>query len=264
MSDGRKYYCICDSNCKFETMTKEQILAAIAQAVETGKIGNCDAGFITKVKEQNSGGYVTFWVGTQASYNALDNIEQNCLYIITDDTTESDIMNSLQDIKETESDIQNDLRDIHEAVSANSKVSLTALQEAQKAQQAINALRESVKSSDLTSAVTFKRTGGGGDLTTKTLTPVRYVYDGKARIMYFTVQFTFAGALDAYSYVDFKQSGGYLPDSIDGGLCFVGSQLDLHCKVTSTGISIFTETAFDTKTVTFGATFTGFYYCDGV
>ena len=45
MSDGRKYYCICESNCKFETMTKEQILAAIAQAVETGSVGDVDTGF---------------------------------------------------------------------------------------------------------------------------------------------------------------------------------------------------------------------------
>lgn len=82
----RKYYCMCDSNCKFETMTKEQILAAIAQAVETGSVGNCDTGFITKVKETNSGGYVTFWVGTQAQYNAVAEKESNCMYIITDDT----------------------------------------------------------------------------------------------------------------------------------------------------------------------------------
>lgn len=87
----RKYYCICDSNCKFETMTKEQILAAIAQAVETGSVGNCDTGFITKVKEQNNGLCVTFWVGTQAQYNALDSKAENCMYIISDDTTGTDL-----------------------------------------------------------------------------------------------------------------------------------------------------------------------------
>lgn len=90
MSDGRKYYCFCDSNCKFETMTKEQILAAIAQAVETGSVGDCDTGFITKVKEQNGGGYVTFWVGTMAQFNALETKEASCVYIKTDDTTTAD------------------------------------------------------------------------------------------------------------------------------------------------------------------------------
>ena len=51
MSDGKKYYCFCGSNCKYETMTKEQILAAIEQAVEDGEIRDVDTGFVTKVKE---------------------------------------------------------------------------------------------------------------------------------------------------------------------------------------------------------------------
>lgn len=95
MSDGRKYYCLCDSNCKFETMTKEQILSAIAQAVETGSVGDCDAGFISKVKEKNGGNYVSLWVGTQAQYNSIATPEQNCLYIITDDTKGDELINTV-------------------------------------------------------------------------------------------------------------------------------------------------------------------------
>lgn len=101
MSDERKYYCMCDSNCKFETMTKEQILTAIAQAVADGKVSNVDAGFITKVKETNAGNYVTFWVGTQAQYNALPSIQNNCLYIISDETTKHDIEKFIANVKET-------------------------------------------------------------------------------------------------------------------------------------------------------------------
>lgn len=96
MSDGRKYYCFCDANCKFETMTKEQILAAIEQAVNGGTIGDVDAGFITKVKEKNGGNSVTFWVGTQAQYNAIAEREQNCLYIITDETTFDDVAKTVE------------------------------------------------------------------------------------------------------------------------------------------------------------------------
>lgn len=92
MSDGRKYYCMCDSNCKFETMTKEQILAAIAQAMETGVVGDVDTGFVTKLKELNTGSAVTVWVGTRAQYNAITEKAGNCLYIITDDTTSEDIV----------------------------------------------------------------------------------------------------------------------------------------------------------------------------
>jgi hypothetical protein len=81
---GRKYYCFCDSNCKFETMTKEQIIAAIAQAAENGLVIDEDAAFITQVKEMNAGSALTFWRGTQAQYNALERVDGNCFYIITD------------------------------------------------------------------------------------------------------------------------------------------------------------------------------------
>ncbi len=85
----RKYYCFCESNCKFETMTKEQILAAIAQATGVTNV-DPNAGFISKVKEMN-GGYVTFWLGTQAQFNALAEKAANCLYIITDSKNEIEL-----------------------------------------------------------------------------------------------------------------------------------------------------------------------------
>ena len=84
MSDGRKYYCFCDANCRFETMTKEQILAAIAEAAAGGLVFDSEAAFITKVKENNAGGFVTFWVGTAAQYNALAEKDPACFYMLTD------------------------------------------------------------------------------------------------------------------------------------------------------------------------------------
>lgn len=98
MSDGRKYYCFCDANCKFETMTKEQILAAIAQAAETGLVFDAESAFITKVKERNAGGFITFWVGTQAQFNALvaqGKKEANCYYHITDSTKDADMAKAI-------------------------------------------------------------------------------------------------------------------------------------------------------------------------
>lgn len=82
---GRKYYCFCEDNCKFETMTKEQILAAIAEAAETGLVYDADAAVISKVLESNAGAALTFWKGTQAQYNAIAKKDANCYYIITDD-----------------------------------------------------------------------------------------------------------------------------------------------------------------------------------
>lgn len=134
MSDGRKYYCYCDSNCKFETMTKEQILAAIEQAarwdtgvrmvdsntnkryalyVSDGKLMmresdgseqgsgldfDVDAAIITKVKETNTGGFITFWVGTQAEYNAIANHDPRCYYHITDSTRDAGILRALEEV----------------------------------------------------------------------------------------------------------------------------------------------------------------------
>lgn len=102
----RKYYVLCENNCKFESMTKEQILTAIEQAISTGEIGDCDTGFITRIKEQNNGAGLTFWVGTQAEYNALDPKVNNCFYIITDDTTTADIAREIETLKERLSPVE--------------------------------------------------------------------------------------------------------------------------------------------------------------
>lgn len=84
----RNYYVICDDNCRFPSMTKEQILAAITQAVEGHEIADVDTGFVTTLKEQNANTGLRFWVGTTAQYNALASKERNVLYILTDETPE--------------------------------------------------------------------------------------------------------------------------------------------------------------------------------
>jgi hypothetical protein len=96
----RKYYARCEQGCLFETMTKEQILAAIAQAVETGSITDIDAGFITTIKELNRGTGLKFWFGTTAEYNAITEKDANCYYIKTDDTTAADTDAAIKELKE--------------------------------------------------------------------------------------------------------------------------------------------------------------------
>ena len=66
----RKYYLICDDDCRFEGMTKEQIMAAIAEATGNTPV-SIDEAFITKIKELNGNTDLTFWKGTQAEFNAL-------------------------------------------------------------------------------------------------------------------------------------------------------------------------------------------------
>lgn len=91
MADERTYFVLCADNCKFEGMTKEQILTAIEQAISTGEIKDVDTGFVTKIKERNNGAALSFWVGTTAQYNALEKKSANCFYILTDDTMTEDI-----------------------------------------------------------------------------------------------------------------------------------------------------------------------------
>jgi len=76
-----KKYCYCENNCKYETLDKEEILAAIAQAVESGTVGECDTGFITTIKTIN-GQPLKFFVGTQAEYAALSDEQKQNLFAI--------------------------------------------------------------------------------------------------------------------------------------------------------------------------------------
>jgi hypothetical protein len=78
-------------------MTKEQIITAIEQAVSSGEIKDVDTGFVTTLKEQNKNTGLKFWVGTSAEYNAIAEKEQNCFYILTDDTTGADIKKMLEE-----------------------------------------------------------------------------------------------------------------------------------------------------------------------
>lgn len=95
-----KKYCYCENNCKYETMSKEEILAAIAQAVATGKIGECDTGFITTIKTINNKA-LKFFVGEQSEYNALTEEQKSNLFaIITNDTTKEGIENAIRELSE--------------------------------------------------------------------------------------------------------------------------------------------------------------------
>ena len=93
-------YVICDQNCKFEGLTREQILTAITQAVNEGTIGDIDTGFITTIKTIN-GTPLKFFVGEQADYDALtDEQKQNLFAIITNDTTKDGILNAIKTLQE--------------------------------------------------------------------------------------------------------------------------------------------------------------------
>lgn len=106
-----KVYVICDQNCKFESMTKEQILAAIMQAVNDGTIGDVDAGFITTVKTIN-GLPLRFFYGEQYAYDALSTEEKAGVFaIITNDTTKAGILKAIEDLQKNYTELTEGLAD---------------------------------------------------------------------------------------------------------------------------------------------------------
>lgn len=94
----RKVYAICDTNCRYETLTKEEIYAAIMQAVQSGSIGDVDTGFITTVKTINGKG-LKFFVGEQHEYEALTAEQKEGLFaIITNDTTKDGVIAAITEL----------------------------------------------------------------------------------------------------------------------------------------------------------------------
>lgn len=108
----RKYYVTCDSGCKFESMTKEQILTAITQAVNEGRVSNIDAGFITTIKTVN-GTPLRFFVGTQSEYELLKDADRENLFaIITNDVAKEDFISAIDRVDSLQNTFDNFAKEI--------------------------------------------------------------------------------------------------------------------------------------------------------
>lgn len=124
MATTPKVYVLCDLNCKFEGMTKEQILTAIANAVSTGEIGDINTGFVQTIKTINNIP-LKFFVGTQAEYNALTAEDKRNLYaIVTDDDSITNIESAIAELLENYNHLTDGLNSgsivVNKAESANS------------------------------------------------------------------------------------------------------------------------------------------------
>lgn len=240
MADGKKYYCFCSSNCKYETMTKEQILAAIAQAVATGSVGDCDTGFITKVKEQNSGGYVTFWVGTQAEYNAITEKANNCMYIIKDDTGTADIRTAFE----------------------------AAVAAAEDSARVAGELAVAAMPIDITDKLTFTL-GSYNPAGVKEFkveyTFTKFVYSPATKTVFFNFRFNIQGGLSAGDVFSIVLGGSYLPST---ELQFMHYSLSndsekSRAALLLTGGPAFMLYALEDMSHFEGSNLTGWYFCNG-
>ena len=109
MADATKYYVLKGDKTLAEGLTKEEIYAAIVQAIEQGEIGDVDTGFVTTLKEMNSSTGLKFWIGTEAQYQAITTPERNVLYLITDDTTADDLEEAFEALEEDVDVLKDDM-----------------------------------------------------------------------------------------------------------------------------------------------------------
>lgn len=97
MSDGVKIYGRDEALNARETMTTEQILAAIQRAITTGEVTDEFKAFIETIKEQNKGIGIKMWLGTQDEFNALTKTESNTIYFVYT-TVIKDISDGIQEL----------------------------------------------------------------------------------------------------------------------------------------------------------------------
>lgn len=108
---GKEVYAICGTNCRYPTLTKEQIYEAIAEFAKTGTFPDVNTGFITTIKTINGVG-LKFFVGPQAAYNALtDDEKKNLFAIISDDTTKETLLSTLETLRSELEGLKNNLSD---------------------------------------------------------------------------------------------------------------------------------------------------------
>lgn len=115
MAESDKVYVYDEAKNAHEGMTKEQVITAIENMEATGSPGDVDAGFITKIKEMNKQGYIRFWAGTMAEFNALAEKDPETLYLFTDDPTVEDLKDYADDAA---GGVSEDLADYKATVNA--------------------------------------------------------------------------------------------------------------------------------------------------
>lgn len=232
------YYVLCDDDSRHESMTKEQILAAIKQAVETGTIGDCDAGFITKVKETNGGSYVTFWVGTRAEYNALLTIQRNCVYIITDDTTNEDIEKAIADATKAAEEARGAIAG-SAAIDISDKIAL---------QMSVEALEEAEQGGMTSHEISWK-----------------HYYVPNLGIVFYRCVITITGKLAAGTALKHEHIGGYAPSSIGVGACSGPFNALYFSMLDTTKFNVIAEQEIEQTAEGYGRAIyvSGWYFCDG-
>lgn len=225
----------------FNQVTLEQEVAkgaaktaaeAAASASETAKLAEDNA--IARLKEKNSGTYITFWVGTKAQYEALESTEANCVYIISDDTSTDDLLAQIAALTQDTTA----LKAATTPVDISDKVNLSWL-----------------------------TIGGGANLTELYIRNKKYIYHPDKKMVFFEFQIEYKGSANAGELVLFGHMGGYAPTNQSGIPAITQkASLDVGYNYHSSWggflFSMYFREAFSSDETT-KASVCGWYFCDG-
>ena len=110
-----RYYVFDSLKNAYESMTKQQIIAAIAEA--TGNTPtNIDDAFITMIQEQNAGRSLKFWKGTSAQYAAVSPKDADTFYIVSDDDSIEELQEAVQELSGSLETTAENVADLQETV----------------------------------------------------------------------------------------------------------------------------------------------------
>ena len=105
---------------KYEAYTKEEVLEVIQEAISSGELPEEINGLVLTFKNPVDNQAYKIAFCTQAKYNELvagGQIEENCYYFITDDTSYDDLENAIATLQSGVNQHTNDIEDIKEDIS---------------------------------------------------------------------------------------------------------------------------------------------------
>jgi len=242
------FYVICDDDSKHEGMTKEQIWAAITQAASGSAVIDPDAGVLTKVKEKHTGGYITFWAGTQAQYNALlGKVEKNCIYIITDETTM--IFNGKQ--MSVNATIGTETYTANAYVDENNVLRL---------ENVCDPMVAGLEPRDVSAEVVYKAMYGGDNLSVCELSGTES-YIKTLGIVFYSVLFVYKGTISEGEEIGFEILGNYTPkaDSPEIAAASADGAFSASCVIDALTFRANKDISADSEQ---RARISGWYFCD--
>lgn len=202
---------------------------------------------ISSFKETNNGNEISFWVGTRAQYEEIEQPAENCLYIITDGTSGDDLETMLKEIEGKVTEATAAANAATQSAGAATQASTSAIKAAGEAKNtagaALSAANEAKNATDIaidtlygtapydvvgefweddgtTSKITFSTAEATGfQLTTKIVEAGFFLRYKQMGLIFCAIQFKMQGIMEKGEVLPFNLSSKYHPEySRDGAV----------------------------------------------